>query len=92
MLLDGFDLVVLGTVLPSLLDYEQWHLNPGTASLISVVGLIGMTIGAITIGTVTDVIGRRKALLIAVTSFSFLESRASAGWARSAGPSSVAGC
>jgi AAHS family benzoate transporter-like MFS transporter len=70
VLLDGFDLVVLGTVLPSLLDYEPWNLNPGSASLISVVGLIGMTIGAIAIGTVTDVIGRRKALLIAVFSFS----------------------
>ena len=70
VLLDGFDLVVLGTVLPSLLDYEPWDLNPGSASLISVVGLIGMTIGAISIGTVTDVIGRRKALLIAVISFS----------------------
>lgn len=70
MLLDGFDLVVLGTVLPSLLDYEAWHLNPGSAALISVIGLIGMTIGAISIGTVTDVIGRRKALLIAVITFS----------------------
>jgi AAHS family benzoate transporter-like MFS transporter len=70
VLLDGFDLVVLGTVLPSLLDYGPWHLNPGRASLISVVGLIGMTIGAITIGAVTDVIGRRKALMVAVFSFS----------------------
>jgi AAHS family benzoate transporter-like MFS transporter len=70
VLLDGFDLVVLGTVLPSLLDYEPWHLTPGSASLISVVGLVGMTIGAISIGTVTDVIGRRKALLIAVAGFS----------------------
>ncbi len=31
-----------------------------------------MTIGAISIGMITDVIGRRKALLIAVTSFSLL--------------------
>jgi AAHS family benzoate transporter-like MFS transporter len=70
VLLDGFDLVVLGTVLPSLLDYEPWQLTPASASLISVVGLIGMTIGAISIGAVTDVIGRRKALLMAVTIFS----------------------
>jgi MFS family permease len=70
VLLDGFDLVVLGTVLPSLLEYKPWHLNPGSASLISVVGLVGMTIGAVAIGTVTDVIGRRRALLIAVSSFS----------------------
>ena len=36
ILLDGFDLVVLGAVLPSLLDYEAWDLNPGSASIISV--------------------------------------------------------
>ena len=39
VLLDGFDLFVLGAVLHSLLDYGPWNLNPGTASLISVVGL-----------------------------------------------------
>jgi AAHS family benzoate transporter-like MFS transporter len=72
ILLDGFDLVVLGAVLPSLLDYEAWHLTPGTASVISVMGLVGMTIGAITIGAVTDVIGRRKALIFAVSTFSLL--------------------
>jgi benzoate transport len=70
VLLDGFDLVVLGTVMPSLLKYKEWGLNPGSASLIATVGLIGMTIGAVTIGAITDVIGRRKALLIAVSSFS----------------------
>ncbi|GAA1789881.1 aromatic acid/H+ symport family MFS transporter [Planosporangium flavigriseum] len=68
--MDGFDLVVLGTVMPSLLKYKQWDLNPGSASLIATVGLIGMTIGAVTIGAITDIIGRRKALLIAVVSFS----------------------
>jgi len=70
VLLDGFDLVVLGTVLPALLRDHVWGLTPGTASVISTFGLIGMTIGALTIGTITDLIGRRKALIIAVTAFS----------------------
>ncbi|MEV7556029.1 aromatic acid/H+ symport family MFS transporter [Amycolatopsis sp. NPDC089917] len=70
VLLDGFDLVVLGTVLPALLRDHVWGLTPGTASVISTVGLIGMTIGALAIGTITDLIGRRKALIIAVTAFS----------------------
>src|SRR4029453_1958466 len=70
ILLDGFDLVVLGAVLPSLLDYKPWGLNPDTASVISVLGLVGMTIGAITIGAIADVVGRRKALIFAVTAFS----------------------
>ncbi|GAB3702610.1 aromatic acid/H+ symport family MFS transporter [Amycolatopsis oliviviridis] len=70
VLLDGFDLVVLGTVLPALLRDHVWGLTPGTASVISTFGLIGMTIGALAIGTITDLIGRRKALIIAVTAFS----------------------
>jgi MFS family permease len=70
VLLDGFDLVVLGTVLPVLLRENVWDLNPGTASAVSTAGLVGMTIGALTIGAITDVIGRRKALIIAVAAFS----------------------
>ena len=49
VLLDGFDLVVLGAVLPSLLDYRPWGLTPASASLVTTVGLVGMTIGALTI-------------------------------------------
>ncbi|MFD6072911.1 MULTISPECIES: MFS transporter [Amycolatopsis] len=70
VLLDGFDLVVLGTVLPALLRDHVWGLTPGSASVISTFGLIGMMIGAMAIGTITDLIGRRKALIIAVTAFS----------------------
>jgi AAHS family benzoate transporter-like MFS transporter len=70
VLLDGFDLVVLGTVIPVLLDGKVWGLNPASASVVSTIGLVGMTIGALAIGTVTDVIGRRKALLFSVISFS----------------------
>lgn len=70
--LEGFDLVVLGVVLPSLLQYGDWGLNPNTASLISVVGLVGVMVGALTIGTISDLIGRRKTLLLTVTGFSVL--------------------
>lgn len=70
VLLDGFDLVVLGSVLPVMLDEGVWGLTPASASVASTVGLVGMTIGALAIGTVTDMIGRRKALIFAVASFS----------------------
>ncbi|GAA3364360.1 aromatic acid/H+ symport family MFS transporter [Saccharopolyspora gregorii] len=72
MLLDGFDLVVLGSVLPVLLDQGQWGLTPATASLASTAGLLGMAIGALGFGTVTDVIGRRTALMVSVAGFSLL--------------------
>jgi AAHS family benzoate transporter-like MFS transporter len=68
--LEGFDLVVLGVVLPSLLRDPAWGLNPATASLISVVGLLGVMVGALGIGPLTDRFGRRRMMLITVTSFS----------------------
>ncbi|QFZ22967.1 MFS transporter [Saccharothrix syringae] len=70
VLLDGFDLVVLGTVLPVLLERGEWGLTPASASAVSTAGLVGMMLGAMAIGTVTDVIGRRKALIASVGSFS----------------------
>ena len=60
---EGFDLVVLGVVLPSLLADKSWGLTPNTASLISVVGLLGVMAGALVVGTVSDYIGRRQTML-----------------------------
>jgi AAHS family benzoate transporter-like MFS transporter len=70
--LEGFDLVVLGVVLPSLLTDRSWGLTPNTASLVSVVGLIGVMAGALIVGTVSDYIGRRKTMLWTVIAFSVL--------------------
>jgi MFS family permease len=70
VLLDGFDLVVLGTVIPVLLKNKIFGLTPPTATAIATTGLIGMTIGAMTIGTVTDYLGRRRVMIFAVTVFS----------------------
>lgn len=69
VMLDGFDLVVLGVVLPVLLATHTWGLTPVGGTVISTIGLLGMTVGALAIGTVTDVIGRRRALIISVGSF-----------------------
>ncbi len=68
--LDGFDLVVLGAVTPALLEYGPWGLTPQAVGAITSYGLVGMLIGALTIGTLTDVIGRRRAILLSVTAFS----------------------
>ena len=67
---EGFDVVVLGAVLPSLLRYEPWGLTAGAAGFITSLTLLGMMVGSLAIGTVTDVIGRRKTILICVTAFS----------------------
>ncbi|SOD98572.1 MFS transporter [Blastococcus haudaquaticus] len=70
VLLDGFDLVVVGTVVPTLQEPEEWALTGTGTTFVITIGLVGMMIGALTIGTLTDVVGRRKALIGAVTAFS----------------------
>jgi benzoate transport len=70
VLLDGFDLVVVGTVVPTLQQPEEWNLSGAGTTFVITIGLVGMMIGALTIGTLTDVVGRRKALIGAVTAFS----------------------
>jgi len=68
--LDGFDLVVLGAVTPALLEYEAWGLTAPQVGAITSYGLVGMMIGALGIGTLADVIGRRACILVSVVSFS----------------------
>lgn len=68
--LDGFDLVVLGAVTPALLEYEAWGLTAPQIGAITSYGLIGMMIGALGIGTLADVIGRRMCILVSVVGFS----------------------
>lgn len=68
--LDGFDLVSLAVVFPVLLEGHVWGLTPGTASVIATVGLVGMALGAIVVGTVAEKIGRNRTLIAAVVCFS----------------------
>jgi MFS transporter, AAHS family, benzoate transport protein len=70
--LDGYDLVVLGVVLPALLQEPSWGLTPNTASLISVAGLVGVMVGAVVIGPISDLLGRRQTIIWTVVVFSLL--------------------
>ncbi|MCW2701057.1 MAG: major facilitator superfamily 1 [Blastococcus sp.] len=70
VLLDGFDLVVVGTVVPALQRPGEWALTGAGTTFVITIGLVGMMVGALTIGTLTDLVGRRKALIGAVSSFS----------------------
>jgi AAHS family benzoate transporter-like MFS transporter len=65
---DGYDLVVYGTTIPSLL--KHWGISPAEAGAIGSYALIGMLIGALLIGTVADYIGRRRALIGCLVWFS----------------------
>ncbi|WGW10878.1 aromatic acid/H+ symport family MFS transporter [Saxibacter everestensis] len=68
--LDGFDLVTLGAVIPTLLDGGLPGFTPEAATFISTVGLVGVGIGAVSVGPVIDSLGRRSALLASVGLFS----------------------
>jgi AAHS family benzoate transporter-like MFS transporter len=70
--LEGYDLVVLGVVLPKLLREPSWGLTPASASLISSIGLVGVMVGALTVGPLSDRYGRRRLMLTTVTLFSVL--------------------
>jgi MFS transporter, AAHS family, benzoate transport protein len=48
MLFDGYDLVIYGSVLPHLMT--EWQLSPQTAGLLGAASLMGMMVGAITLG------------------------------------------
>ncbi|MFG2276074.1 MFS transporter [Streptomyces chartreusis] len=65
---DGYDLVVFGTTVPALM--EEWQISPAEVGTLASLALVGMLIGALLVGTLTDILGRRKMLLLSVTWFS----------------------
>jgi len=68
--LDGFDLVVLGTVIPTLIDTGTLGFTPGGATAVATAGLVGVGIGALAVGPLTDRYGRRATLITCVALFS----------------------
>jgi MFS transporter, AAHS family, benzoate transport protein len=72
LVFDGYDLVVYGTVLSTFLR-DPSQIGPVTPALGGALGsyaLIGVLVGALLAGTIADVIGRRKVMLIAYAWFS----------------------
>lgn len=72
ILFDGYDLVVYGAVLPTLLaDPSQiGALTPETAGTLGAWALIGVLVGALTAGAVGDKFGRKRVMLVASAWFS----------------------
>ena len=67
---DGYDLIVYGTVVPALLEHGDWNLTTVGAGFIGSLALIGMLFGALTVGTITDIVGRRKIMFFCISWFS----------------------
>ncbi|HHR6129762.1 MFS transporter [Providencia sp. wls1943] len=70
ILFEGYDVGVMGAVLPTLAEYKQWNLTPLELGALSSYALVGMFFGAFIIGTLSELYGRRRMLLACVTLFS----------------------
>ncbi|MET0700168.1 MAG: aromatic acid/H+ symport family MFS transporter [Mycobacterium sp.] len=70
VLLDGFDLVVLGAVIPTLLEEKHLGMTAGSATFAATISLVGVALGAAVSGPMADRFGRRKALMVSVAVFS----------------------
>ena len=71
----GFNLQILAYALP--LISKQWALTPVQSGAMVSYGLFGLMTGALGFGIVADRIGRKKALLVAICSFSLFSGAAS---------------
>jgi len=71
IVVDGYDLIVYGTVVPTLVGgTAEWTLTEAEAGRIGSYALIGMLVGALVIGTITDLVGRRRIILACIAWFS----------------------
>ena len=58
----GFDAVVLGAVMPSMIEDPGFGLTPASGTVVATAGLFGMMVGALGMGWATDRFGRRRML------------------------------
>nr|WP_280785016.1 MFS transporter [Rhodococcus opacus] len=68
LVIDGYDLVVVGAALPSII--KEMGVNAATAGFMASSALFGAMFGAIILGTLADKIGRRWAISLCVLFFS----------------------
>lgn len=72
VLVEGFDLVVLGAVIPTWLEGSVLGFTGRSATVVATLSLVGVAVGATALGPLSDRVGRRAVLLGSVASFSLL--------------------
>ncbi|UDY23430.1 MFS transporter [Nocardioides sp. Kera G14] len=70
VMLEGYDLVVLGAIIPTLIKTQHVGITTGDATTIATLSLVGVAIGAISVGPLADLLGRRRLLISSVVLFS----------------------
>lgn len=68
IIFDGYDLVIYGVALPLLM--QEWSLSTVQAGMLASTALFGMMFGAMSFGTLSDKLGRKKTIMICVAIFS----------------------
>ena len=61
VIFDGYDLIVYGNVISSLL--REWRISPATAGTLGSLAFLGMMIGAVLAGRLSDALGRKRAII-----------------------------
>lgn len=67
MFLDGFDITVIGVALPILTT--QWDLSSSVQGIIAASAVVGMLVGSLIAGRLTDLFGRRRMYLFTLLAF-----------------------
>ncbi|NJE66677.1 MFS transporter [Brevibacterium sp. LS14] len=69
ILAEGYDVGVIGAILPALAGYTPWQLSPIELGALGSWALVGMLIGAMCIGSLSDRFGRRSMIGVSVILF-----------------------
>lgn len=67
MFLDGFDITVIAVALPTVT--RQWHLSSLMVGALSAAAVVGMFVGALVFGRLTDRLGRKRMYLVNLIGF-----------------------
>lgn len=70
ILTEGYDIGVIGAIVPALINDPHWSLTPLQIGELSSAALLGTLFGAYLIGVVSDILGRKPLLMLCVTLFS----------------------
>ncbi|WIG15864.1 MFS transporter [Kocuria rosea] len=70
LLADGYDLYVYGATLPGFIGKAPWNVTPAMAGAVGSIALVGMLLGSLVAGTLTDRLGRRRLMIGSLTLFS----------------------
>ncbi|MBP2839287.1 aromatic acid/H+ symport family MFS transporter [Pseudomonas sp. PNP] len=67
---DGYDLIIYGATVPSLMEEPGWGMTPAMAGMVGGWTLAGLMVGFLLTGWLTDRLGRRNLIMIGVLWFS----------------------